>query len=103
MTTAYSTDLIWLIRAMYPNPVPSSIKQYGTEYCVGGAVCLFAGHSIGNFPSHNRIANALMRLNGNLSRNAATSAAHKIVTTNDSDRIEEAWETARVALKRGKT
>lgn len=91
------------IKAKYPNPVAVGDVSNGAEgYCVGGAVCMFAGvarpKNIDHFPAHEQIAFGLVMLNPKLSRSQAEESAKLIIAHNDVGDFPWAWRTLENAL-----
>ncbi len=97
------TITIEQIRAKYPNPIAAKIKVDKGTYCVGGALCQFIdikGPHLGSgmtFPRVSTIALALQKANPGI-QNPYT-VADNIVSANDSNLIEIAWNYLDEALK----
>ena len=93
------------VRAAYP--APRSYKDNdgsNASYCVGGALCLYAGiqgDGDQHFPHRGQLALALGKLNPQLNfrSSLASRLAFSILYTNDHERYEEAWEVASQALE----
>lgn len=99
-------ELIDQIRQEYPDPRRASISIDTLDYCVGGAMCLFANkHALFLFPSA-RFPNSLTltmllrEYNPGLIQNSplAGEFADAILRLNDAGCFTEAWEVAAAAL-----
>ena len=89
------------IRLKYPKPRSSHDAPSGMlrDYCIGGAVCWFAGmdnHT--GFPESDPIACALEHLNPNLDFDAAWLFASSIIAHNDEREFDLAWQEVKSAL-----
>lgn len=90
------------IRAFYPRPKnatkPYMAGELNVGYCVGGALCKYIGHTEANFPIVAVLADCLMEANPELDEHDAMSYALDIVTHNDNDDFDAAWEVLHRAL-----
>lgn len=96
--------LIDEIKTKYPSPqaacydtIPATSRSAG-DYCVGGAICMTAGNMTQTFPTTYILAIALRELNPALPSEHALAYAALIITNNDVENFDEAWEIARQAL-----
>ncbi len=99
------------IRARYPDPktaiyhgsFPLSPLTRITGYCVGGALCLYRGHTTEQFPSKLTLSRILREANPDLTIDESKRMAHFIVCANDLGLFDRAWEGLEEALawKRG--
>ena len=92
-----------LIRAAYPNPKTSREGAMWTDYCIGGALCLYYelieqyGND-GRYPDRHMLALILRDANPLLPEREAMNAARMIIANNDEGLFETAWRTADLAV-----
>ena len=90
--------IVELIRAKYGEPRRISEAKDEPCYCVGGAICLYAGLTVANartiFPNRIRVAEAIQKLNPRVAIQAALGAAVNITMANDLGCFESAWHYA---------
>jgi hypothetical protein len=94
------------IRLKYPHPVNASVPRVTDPqpaYCVGGALCLYFGHSREPFPQMCELASHLLKINPNLTVRRAENCALHIIASNDDSRFQRAWVFAQAALYYGYT
>lgn len=95
------------ISKKYPNPVIGSEKneQDPEKYCVGGAFCLYQGkydpifeHEAHFPPTATWLADELRKANEELDDDAAHHFADRILTANDNEHFESAYDELTSAL-----
>lgn len=96
-------NLLEQIQAQYSNPIAMS-GDHDTDienrYCIGGAVCMFAGtYYDSGFPANEKVAYALATLNPNLSHTQAEEFSRAIIEFNDSEAFSIAWRIVGNALR----
>jgi len=93
-------NLLEQIKARYPNPIKiDSEGDVPDCYCIGGAVCMFAGtYSVSGFPPTEKVAYALTTLNPNLSHTQAKEFSELITGHNDAGDFDWSWQMVGLAL-----
>ena len=87
------------VRTAYPRPRATGLMKRDT-YCVGGAFILANG-GIYNWPTYDKLADALQVNNPRLPRNRASGFACAIIHWNDFGIKWMAWRTLQKALAWG--
>lgn len=101
------------IRAAYPKPLSVRDRRRGA-YCIGGAVLRYAHRqgliSLGewsgleiSWPVPTVLALVLHRLNPKLTPKVALAAARIVITLNDAQDFELAWQVLDMALRAGES